>query len=130
MLAPRHMSTFRQLRRPLIIIAAVAVVDVAVRFGFGFQMGRVVLVEAMLFAVATLPLAWPAVRDKSLSRLELWLAAIFGLGSLRAGLWSAGLPVSIANLAVLAVGLLVILSYFTRRWLHRRRSNTTHHNLI
>ena len=114
------MSKFRQRRRPLIIIAAVVVVDLAARVGFRFQMGRVVLVEAMLFAAAALLLAWPAVRDKSLSRLELWLAVILGLGSLRAGLWSVGLPVSIANLAVLAVGVLVILGYFIRRWLHRR----------
>ena len=113
------MSRFRPLHRLLLIIVAVSIADVTVRLIFDFQMRRVVLLEAALFAIVALVLTWFATHDKALSVVDLWLAVIFGLGSLRAVLWSAGVPVGRANLVVLVVGALAAIVYGVRHWLRR-----------
>jgi hypothetical protein len=108
----------------LIIVAAVLVADVGGRLVFAFQMSRVILFEAVVFGAAALLLVWAARRDREQSltawRVNLWLAVAFGLGSLRAGLWSGGLEVAVANLVVLGVGLLAALGYGLQRWVVRR----------
>ena len=109
------MSRFRKYHRLLLIIVAVLIADVAVRLIFDFHMRSVVLLEAVLFAIVALVLTWSATRDKALSVVYLWLAVIFGLGSLRAVLWSAGVPVGRANLVVLVVGALAAMVYGVRR---------------
>jgi hypothetical protein len=118
------MSYFRPFRHSLLIAAAVLVADVGGRLAFAFQMSRVILLEAVVFGTAALLLVWAARRDREQSptawRVDLWLAVIFGLASLRAGLWSGGLPVGVANLAVLGVGMLAALGYGLRRWVLRR----------
>jgi hypothetical protein len=107
----------------LLIVAAVLVLDVGGRLAFGFQMRRVIVVEAIVFGAAALMLVWAARREQSPRawRLELWLAVMFGLGSLRAALWSCGLAVEVANLVVLAVGLLAALGFGLWWWVRRRR---------
>jgi hypothetical protein len=117
------MSYFRPFRHSLLIAAAVLVADLGGRLAFAFQMSRVILLEAVVFGTAALLLVWAARRDREQPtawRVDLWLAVIFGLGSLRAGLWSGGLPVGVANLAVLGVGMLAALGYRFRRWVVRR----------
>ena len=114
-----NMAKFWRLRRSLIILVVVAIVDFVGRLALSFQMKRVALFEALLFAVAAILLIWPASCDR-VFLINFCLALAFGLGSLRAGLWSAGLPVGLANLIVFGVFLLVLIGYAFRRWvLHR-----------
>ena len=114
------MAQFWRFRRSLIILVVVAIVDFAGRLAFNFQMKRVALFEALLFALAAVSLIWPIRRDKVLS-INSWLALAFALGSLRAGLWSAGMSVGLANLIVFGVFVLVVIGYVVRRRiLHRR----------
>jgi hypothetical protein len=119
----RLMSKLGQFWRPLIIVGAVLVADLGGRFAFDFQMSRVVPLEAVLFGAATLAAIWAATRDQVVSRtarrIDLWLAIVFVLGALRAGLWFAGLQVGVANLIVLAVSVLAAIGYGLRRWIVR-----------
>jgi len=113
------MAKFWRFRRSLIILIVVAIVDFVGRLALSFQMKRVALFEAVLFAVAAILLIWPASRDR-VFLINVWLALAFGLCSLRAALWSAGLSVGLANLIVFAVFLLVLIGYAFRRWLLHR----------
>jgi hypothetical protein len=118
------MASFRLLRRPLVIVAVVLLVDVLGRIPLGFQIKRVNLLESVLFAAACLLLVWSAERDRlwstTVQRIDLWLALAFGLGSARAALWFAGLPVSMANIVVLGLGVLLGLGNLMRRRIARR----------
>jgi hypothetical protein len=100
-------------------MAAVSIADLIGRLALDFQLRRVLLLESLLFGAACLLLAWSARRDRPLSptavRVELCLAVAFGLGSIRAGLWFAGLPVGVANMVVLGLGLFVAIGYLARR---------------
>ena len=104
------MPGFRPLLRSLVITAALIAADLSWRVVFGFDMKRVTVFEAILFAVACLFFLWTMRSDRAFApiaaRIEMWLAVLFGLGSLRAGLWSAGLPVSVANIVTFGVFLL------------------------
>jgi hypothetical protein len=106
------------------VLAAVIVLDVALRFFVGFQMRGVAAVEAVLFAAASVLLLWADRRNRPAAsarkRLDFWLAIFFALGSLRAGLWAAGVRVSVANLVILAVGVLTVIGYALRQWVHHR----------
>ena len=114
------MSKFWRYRRSFLILVVVAIVDFAGRLALNFQMSRVALFEALLFAVAAILLIWPIRRDKVLL-INYWLALAFALGSLRAALWASGLSVGLANLIVFGVFLLLVIGYAVRRWvLHRR----------
>ena len=114
------MEKFWRFRRPLIIVVGVSIADLAGRFALQFQMKRVTLFEALLFAFAAILLIWP--RHHKGSAIESWLAVVFGLGSLRATLWAGGLRVGLANLVVLGVFLLALLGYAIRRWVYGRRT--------
>lgn len=119
----RNKETERKsFRRPLLIVVSVAILDLLVRLALHFEMKRVTLFEAVLFALAAIFLIWPFAHDKRWPRINTWLALVFGLGSLRAGLWSGGLPVSMANAIVLCVFLLAVIGYGIRRRMFRRRA--------
>lgn len=113
------MGKFSRFRRPLMIFVVVVVVDFLGRLAFHFQMRSVSLFEAVLFALAAILLILP-VRHEKVFAIDFWLAVIFGLGSLRAGLWSGGVAVALANLVVFAVFLLVMIGFAIRRWVYRR----------
>lgn len=114
------MSKLWRFRRSLIILVVVAIVDFVGRLALKFQMSRVALFEALLFAVAAILLIWPTRRDQVLL-INYWLALAFALGSLRAGLWATGLSVGLANVIVFGVFVLVVIGYVIRhRRLHRR----------
>lgn len=72
-------------------------------------MDRVIPFEAVLFLAGAGVLFWAARRDKPDStrawRLDLWLALVFGLAGARAGLWAGGMPVYVANLVILVLGI-------------------------
>ena len=118
------MSKLSQFLRPLAITAMVFVADLVGRLALNFHMRRVLLLETLVFGAACLLLVWAAARDRSLSatvvRVELCLALAFGLGSIRAGLWCAGLPVGAANMIVLGLGVFVAVGYLVRRRILRR----------
>lgn len=114
------MEKFRRFRRPLVILVGVSLADLVGRFALQFQMRRVTLFEAVLFAFAAILLIWPGHHQGS--AIDSWLAVVFGLGSLRATLWAAGLPVGLSNLVVFGVFLLALLGYAIRRWVYRRRT--------
>ena len=107
-----------------LILAVAFVIDIGRRFALGFEMRRVIVLEAVLFAVAGASLLWAAKHDRlhslAVARIDTVLAIFFGLGSLRAGLWFAGLAVIWANLAVLLIGVLAALGYAAWRWLSGR----------
>jgi hypothetical protein len=122
------MGSLRRYRRPLAIVVLATLLDLAGRVGFGFDMGRVVAAEAALFLAAGILLGWagagPDASDPGVRRLDLWLAACFLLAALRAALWTAGLGVHMANLAVLLVAAAGGVAFLLLR---RRRSRPEAH---
>lgn len=109
----------------LIIVGGVTVADSIARLSLGFQINRVAVFEAALFGTASLLLLWLARRDRDsiwLVRIDLLLAGLMGLGGIRAGLWARGLPVAVANLVILAVGLTLVAGLLLRRWVRRRHA--------
>lgn len=114
------MAQFSRFRRPLIIVVVVVIIDFIGRLAFRFQMKSASLLEAVLFALAAVLLIWPT-RHEKVFALDFWLAVVFGLGSLRAALWAAGLAVGMANLVVFGVFLLAVIGYAIQLWVFRRR---------
>ena len=118
------MSKVSQFRRPLAILAMVLVADLIGRLALDFEMRPVQLLETLVFGAACLLFLWAASRDRSLSatavKVDLVLALIFGLGSIRAELWWAGLPVGVANIIVLGLGVFVVVGYLVWRRMFRR----------
>jgi hypothetical protein len=109
--------------RGLIVLAVVAVLDLAARFAFDFDMARVTAFEAVLFLTtcvllmalsAVVPLA--AATWRGVDRVA---AVVVGLAGVRAAVWASGAPVMLANLITLAIAATVALGYVVwRRW-HR-----------
>ena len=90
-------------------IAAVATVDVVVRFLLAFRLEQVLWAETVLFLAGGTVLfrLLPHVSTRPWLRMvQLLLAAGFVLGGLRAGLWAAGMPVAIANATILVAAVL------------------------
>lgn len=118
------MSKVSQFRRPLSILAMVLVADLIGRLALDFEMRPVLLLETLVFGTACLLFLWAASRDRSLSatavKVDLFLALIFGLASIRAELWWAGLPVGMANIIVLGLGVFVVVGYLVWRRMFRR----------
>ena len=118
------MSKVSQFRRPLAILAMVLVADLIGRLALDFEMRPVLVLETLVFGAACLLFLWAASRDRSLSatavKVDLVLALIFGLGSIRAELWWAGLPVGRANIIVLGLGVFVVVGYLVWRRMFRR----------
>ena len=94
----------------MVVLAVTAGLDLAVRFLLPFRMPRVLAAEAVLFPLAGLLLLRmmsrrPASRS-SLRILQAILAVTFLLAGLRSILWALGVPIQMANVAVIAsVGL-------------------------
>ena len=59
-----------------------------------------VILMAILFALLG---RTSDVKDPGVRRLDLWLAVLFALASLRSALWAAGLDVYLATMVILAV---------------------------
>ncbi len=101
------MGVLRRYRRPLVVVAATTALDLLARVGFGFDMARVVPVEAALFLATAILFAFLGrgrdAGDPAVRRVDLWLAALFALASIRSALWAAGLDVYLANMVVLVV---------------------------
>jgi uncharacterized membrane protein len=94
-------------------------------------MSRVVPLEAILFLLGSFVLLWASRRDKADSlnaqRLDLWLALAFGLAALRAALWASGVPVYVANLVILALGIVLGAGFVF--WFRRAaRESASPHN--
>ncbi|MEK6754543.1 MAG: hypothetical protein AABZ02_00160 [Bacteroidota bacterium] len=112
---------FKTYRRLLVIVLAVTLADLTARFDVDFETSRVVSLEAILFLMGGAMLLWAAKRDKaeslSAQRLDLWLALAFGLAGVRAALWAIGIPVFLANPAILALGIALgaLLIIWSRR---------------
>jgi ABC-type iron transport system FetAB permease component len=125
------MSKFKTYRRALIVLVAATLADLTVRFAVNFDTSRVVSLEAVLFLVASAALLWAARRDKAVSlsarRVDLWLALAFGLAALRAALWASGVPVYVANLVILVLGIVLGAGFVL--WSRRAaRESAGHHN--
>ena len=100
-------------------LAAVVIVECVVRFVVGFELDRVLLVEATSFTFAAALLNSFSRRRTDLSvrarTAILLLTLAFILGAMRSALWLAGLEVQWANLAILAIS----LALFTLWWRSR-----------
>jgi hypothetical protein len=111
------------------LFAAIAAVEGLVRFAIPFRLERVLVVEAVLFFAAALVTLFLIQRPPSVSkwrrRLQWVLVWAFGLGSARAAIWAAGQPVRRANLAILLMALLVLISSWLRRRGHRAQAPVT-----
>lgn len=103
------------------VVLAAALVDVGARFAFRFEMARVLRAEAVLFPAAALVLLAILRREPpSAGWGRAWRVGLilsFLLAGLRSGLWAAGLPVHLANAAVLAVA----VAGFAAAWFLTRR---------
>lgn len=109
--------------RVLLVILAVGLLDLAVRFLAPWEFRRVVLAEGVLFLVgsgAVFALE-RTVREASFRGrwLRGGLAAALGLGGLRSLSWGLGAPVTVANLLALAAGLVLLVAWWRAR--HRTR---------
>ena len=115
------LTKFKTYRRALVIVLAATLADITARFAVNFETSRVVSLEAILFLIGGAMLLWAAKRDKGESlnaqRLDLWLALAFGLAGVRAALWAVGIPVFIANLVILALG--IVLGALLVNWSRR-----------
>jgi uncharacterized membrane protein YfcA len=118
---PENLKRVRQYRRALVVVIASVIADFAGRWALDFDMGRVIPFEALLFLAGGGVLLLAAKRDKPDSaralRLDLWVALAFGLAGVRAGLWAAGMPVYVANLVILVLG--IFLGVRLIRWSRR-----------
>ena len=100
-------------------VAAVTGLDLVARFVSGFDFGRIMHVEAILFPLAALTLA--ALRradpgERPWSRaIRLGLVWLFALGGIRPLLWWLGVPLMAANLATLAAALVALVAWRLRR---------------
>jgi hypothetical protein len=106
-------SFWRRYRIALLLLIVCTVVDVAVRVLVDFNMVLVSAAEAMLFGLTAAGLVWASERGAigTLTRRHhLVLAALFGLGALRAGLWAASGDAALANIVVLLIAVAVGLA--------------------
>lgn len=101
------------------LFAAIALVEVLVRFAFPFSLRRVLVVEAVLFVDAALVILCfiqrPPVSSGWRRRLQWALVLAFALGSIRAAIWATGQPVMRANLAILLLAIVVLIGSGIRR---------------
>ncbi len=93
-----------------VVFFVVALLDVAVRLGTGFDMVWIVRADALLFLGASLTLlrlqrVRPALAGWQRA-LQGALMAALALGGLRATLWALGLPLQRANAMVLAAAVI------------------------
>ncbi|HUF08976.1 MAG TPA: hypothetical protein VMO47_06635 [Rhodothermales bacterium] len=105
----------------LLILAGVLVLEATVRFASGYELGRVLFIEATLFMFAAALLNSIARRADLSGRARTAirvLSVAFVLGAIRSALWFAGLEVHWANLVILVIG----LALFTMWWRRRGRS--------
>ena len=113
------MNVIKRYRRPLSVAVILAVLDLAVRIGSGFDMGVIVPTEAVLFLGAAILLGWMSrnadASDPGTRRLDSWLAACLALAAIRAALWATGVDVYTANLVILAIGLAAVALLLYRR---------------
>jgi hypothetical protein len=109
----------RRLLLWVVTIVAVAVTDVAVRLLLAFRLEHVLWAEAVLFLGGGTVLLRLLSRDSArpwLRMVQLLPAAGFLLGGVRAGLWAAGMPVTVANATILlAGGLAATVAWFRGR---------------
>jgi hypothetical protein len=105
----------RTLMKWLGVFAGATAIDLFVRFGLPFQMTTVLVAEAILFPVTGFVFLWLLRRSPGKvgfpRRLQLLTIAAFFLAGLRAGLWASGVPIGMANIAVLMVAVLAWLSF-------------------
>lgn len=95
-----------------LVVVAAGTIDFAIRFATGFDMVRVVPVEAVLFLVTGV-LLWVLLRRRPAAalwqlRLQQVLVLAFWLAALRAGLWAVGLPVATANVVIGLAGVTLV----------------------
>jgi hypothetical protein len=102
----------------LVIVIAVALIDIVGRLALGFAMARVIVFESVLFLGACMLIAMATARYPSQSLLvrrgERVLAVVFGLAGLRVMVWAAGAGVGVANCVVLGIGLMLALALVIR----------------
>ena len=105
--------------RWVVVLAVVALVDLAARFAFDFEMTRVTAFEAVLFGATCIVLVVLATMlplRAARSNAAEWVAAVaIGLAGVRAGMWAGGADVMTANLVTLAVAALLGLGYVVWR---------------
>ena len=110
----------------VVIFAFAAAVDIAGRFVLAFDMLRVAVFESVLFGSTGVLFAVIDTKYRHASvpirRLEIGLAAAFGLAALRVILWAAGAGVAVANVVVAVVGVGLVTGLLIRkRYVGRRR---------
>lgn len=105
--------------RWILVVTAASGLDLVARFASSFDFGRVMHVEAFLFPVTGVVLAWLRRSEPGTqgwpNRARVGLIWLFGLGALRPLLWTLGAPIMAANLATLGVALVGILVWALRR---------------
>lgn len=102
----------------MMVLAVTAGLDLAVRFLLPFSMPRVLAVEAVLFPLAGLFLLRMMSREaasrRSLRLVQAILAVSLLLAGLRSFLWALGVPIQMANLAIVASAGLVWVGFRRR----------------
>jgi hypothetical protein len=112
----------------LVIVVTVALIDIVGRRALRFAMARVIVFESVLFLGACVLVTVVTARYPSQSlwvqRVERVLVVVFGLACLRVMIWAAGSGVAVANMVVLAVGLMLTLGMVIRALYVRRVRKT------
>lgn len=109
----------------MLILIAVAALDVAARIAVDFNMVLVSAIEAMLFGAGAAALVGVADRDGTdvrARRTNLILAGFFGLAAIRSGLWAGFGNVALANLTVLVIAVLAGIGLWIRNRHQESRS--------
>lgn len=105
--------------RTLLVVLAVTLLDLAVRFLTPWSFGTVLVVEGLLFLAASVAVLGLERTVREASARGRWLrrglAALFGLGALRSLSWGLGAPVMVANLLVLGAAIGLALVWWRRR---------------
>jgi hypothetical protein len=107
--------------RWILVVTLAAALDLLLRFGAPFDLGRVMHVEVVLFPVTAMVLA-ALLRSQPSGRrwvhmVQIGLVWLFGLGGIRPILWTLGLSLLVANLgtAVAMMGGIVVWRFRRRR---------------
>jgi hypothetical protein len=101
------------------------VLDILGRVALAFDMPRIVAVEAGLFFAACLLMGVIVTRYQSasglLARTERVLAVVFGLGGVRAVVWTISGSVMAANLVTFVAAVALVIGYIVGKRVLRRR---------
>ena len=103
------------------VILVATALDLGARFALGLEFVHALWIEALILVATAVVLYWLYRKDPASPGwrrgLQVVLIASLVLGALRSAIWASGQPVTLANAAILGLGVVGWLF-----WWYRRRS--------